>query len=296
MASLANNHVLDYGPAALADTRERLADAGIARAGAGPGIDAAIEPSIVTVKGLRVAVVAFTDRSPGYAAEAARPGTAYASLSRTDPFTRVLVGRALQRAHEADPDLLIASLHWGPNWDPTPAPGQRRFARWLIDRGVDVVHGHSAHVPQGVEVYRGRPIVYDAGDFVDDYVRKPKLHNERSFLFELRLIDGRVDALALVPIEIANRAVHLADETAAAWLRDRMRALSEPFGTTVERAGAGLVVPLNEDESDRRDTTAPTGANRSDQPISTSDRSPSPRRSAPAYSPTRRRGRHRTSR
>lgn len=154
------------------------------------------------------------------------------------------MGRALDRARALDPDLLVASLHWGPNWDPTPAPTQRRMARWLVERGVDVVHGHSAHVIQGVEVQHGRPIIYDAGDFVDDYVHKPELHNERSFLFELEMSNGGFDGLRLVPVEIANSAVDRAAADAAVWLRERMRSLSEPFGTDFERSGDGLWLPL----------------------------------------------------
>ena len=144
----------------------------------------------------------------------------------------------------SEPDLLVASLHWGPNWEVEPSDDQRRTARWLIDHGVDLVHGHSAHVIQGVETYRGRPIVYDAGDFVDDYVVKEGLHNDRSFLFELAVAGGRLDHLRLRPVEIVDERVEPASDEAAAWLRERMRTLSAAFDTTVERAGRGLRVPL----------------------------------------------------
>jgi poly-gamma-glutamate capsule biosynthesis protein CapA/YwtB (metallophosphatase superfamily) len=119
-----------------------------------------------------------------------------------------------------------------------------RFARWLVDCGVDLVHGHSAHVLQGVEVYRGRPIIYDAGDFVDDYVRKAGFHNERSTLFEMVLADGRLGELRVVPIEIEDETATLADDEAAAWVRETIRERSAPFGTTVKRAGDDLAIPL----------------------------------------------------
>ena len=44
----------------------------------------------------------------------------------------------------------------------------RRFARAVIDLGVDIYYGHCAHVFQGVEIYRGKIILYDTGDFIDD--------------------------------------------------------------------------------------------------------------------------------
>ena len=244
-ASLANNHVLDYGPVALADTLDHLSGGGVGHGGAGLDLEAAAAPSFVDVGGLDVGVIALTDQSPTYAAGQDSPGTAYRPLDPDNTLTRYLVGDAIDRAREADSDLVIASLHWGPNWVVEPAPHRRAFARWLIDRGVDLVHGHSAHVIQGIEVYRGRPIVYDAGDFVDDYALVGDLHNDRSFLFELDLVDGRFDALRLVPVEIEDLAVELAGTEAAAWLRERMRTLSEPFGTTFDRDGESLVLPLS---------------------------------------------------
>ncbi|MEF8841211.1 MAG: CapA family protein [Haloarculaceae archaeon] len=244
-ASLANNHVLDFGTGAFSDTLEHLSAGGIPHAGAGSDVGAAIEPSFVEIGGLDVAVVALTDRSPSYGAGPNSSGTAFVRTDLRDPRTRRLVGTALARARGADPALLVASLHWGPNWETRPSRRRRRFARWLVDRGVDVVHGHSAHVVQGVEIYRGRPILYDCGDLVDDYAVKPDLRNDRSFLFELLISEGELSALRLVPVEIAGEAANRADEAVARWLRDRMRARSAAFGTTLRREGDGLRVPLD---------------------------------------------------
>lgn len=244
-ASLANNHVLDFGSAAFEDTLAALSDGGIPHAGAGMDRSTAFQPSMVKVGGLSVAVVAFTDRSPLYAAGTNRPGTAFVRIDPGDPTTQWLVRSALERARAADPDLIVASLHWGPNWETQPSTERRAFARWLIDQGVDVIHGHSAHVIQGVEVYRGRPIIYDAGEFVDDYAIKAGLHNDRSFLFELEVREGRLSALRLRPIEITNERVVEAGRETAAWLRTTMRERSAAFDTTVRREGEGLRMPLS---------------------------------------------------
>jgi poly-gamma-glutamate synthesis protein (capsule biosynthesis protein) len=246
VAGLANNHLLDFGPRALRDTVTHLEDGGIATTGAGDDRKAAFAPAVTTVADIDVAVVALTDQAPTYAAQGNASGTAFTTLSTDDPLSKRRVDAALSRAREQDPDILVATLHWGPNWEVRPSETQQDVAHWLVDRGVDVVHGHSAHVVQGVETYRGRPIIYDAGDFVDDYLVKEGLHNDRSFLFELVVDDGTFEALRLVPVEIAGSAVGRASETAAAWLRDRMRTLSEPFGTTIERAGDGLRIPLGQ--------------------------------------------------
>ncbi|NUB89783.1 CapA family protein [Haloterrigena sp. SYSU A121-1] len=268
VCALANNHVLDYEEVALRDTLEHLDEAGIARTGAGETIDEALDPAVVTVDGdegdetdgLELAVVSFTDNTPEYAADEESPGTAWIDVSESrrdsssriqsddtvdDERTRERVREALSRARETDPDLLVASLHWGPNMVTEPPDSFRAFGRWLVEEGVDVIHGHSAHVFQGIEVYDGAPIVYDAGDFVDDYAVDDELRNDRGFLFELAVTeDGTPTELRLRPTEIDGCAVHEASPDAAAWARDRMRELSAPFGTAFDRDGEALVLAL----------------------------------------------------
>jgi len=244
-ASLANNHLLDYGPVALLDTVDHLDEAGIANAGAGGDRTSAFRPTVATAGDLDVGVVALTDQSWSYRAGSDSPGTAWTRLRTGNRSARRRVESALAAVHRRDPDLVVASLHWGPNWVVRPSDSQRRFARWLIDRGVDVVHGHSAHVIQGVEVYRGRPIIYDAGDYVDDYLVKPDLHNDRSVRAELEIVDGRLDRLRLAPVEIVDERVERATGNVAAWVRERVRTLSAEFGTAVEREGRGVSVPLD---------------------------------------------------
>ncbi|WP_050031775.1 CapA family protein [Halorubrum halophilum] len=248
--SLANNHVLDYSEPALRDTDSHLTDAGIAHAGAGTDSDSALEPAAFEAGDLTVAAFGLTDQSEEFAAGASEPGTAFATLDPSVPATRSLVETVLERAAEHDPDLVVASLHWGPNWETEPRAVHERFGRWLIDQGVDVVHGHSAHVLQGVEVYHGRPIIYDAGDFVDDYVDyidREGVHNKRSALFELVVRDGNLDELVVEPIEIVDEAATLADDDIAEWVRDTLTARSAAFDTEVERSGDRLAFPLSEE-------------------------------------------------
>ena len=244
--ALANNHVLDFEEPALEDTLAHLQEAGIAHSGAGRDLEAALDPAVVDADGLEVGFVSLTDNTPEYAAGEDDPGTARVEFDVDDEASRSTVREALARAREADPDLLVASLHWGPNMVTEPPPAFREFGRWLIEAGVDVVHGHSAHVFQGIEVHEGRPVLYDAGDFVDDYAVDDDLRNDRSFLFVL-VVDGGVPVeLRLVPTEIREMAVREADGAVAAWSRERMRERSAGFETTFRREGEALVVPLRE--------------------------------------------------
>lgn len=243
--SLANNHTLDFGETALTDTIDHLEEADIGAAGAGETREDALAPTVVDIGDVTVAMVSFTDQFRPYRAGMASPGTAFVPLDPDRTKTRQEVRHSLRRAREADPDLLVASLHWGPNWVVAPDQTQQRFARWLVDEGVDVVHGHSAHVLQGIETYRGRPILYDTADIVDDYVIKENLHNDRSGLFELVIEGGTLAGVRVRPVEIDEEAVGPASETAAAWVQDRIETLSGEFGTRVERDDGGLWIPLS---------------------------------------------------
>jgi len=242
-ASLANNHAMDYGAVALTDTIDALEAAGIDVAGAGESPAAAREPATFSVGAVDVAVVSFADRYVGYSATDDRPGIAHIKPDPADPDTQRIVGEAMERAQANDPDLLVASVHWGPNWVERPSKLLVDFGHWLVDRGVDLVHGHSAHVVQAIERYGDGVVLHDTGNFVDDFGIKGDLGNDRSFLFEVTLEGGRLEEIRLVPIAIDD-GVSRAGEDEAAWLRETMRARSAPFETTYERDGDGLVVSL----------------------------------------------------
>jgi len=244
--TLANNHVLDFGAVALRDTIDALDDAGIARVGAGRDVDEALDPLAFSAGDCRVAVVGFTDNTPEYAADPDTPGTARVECDPDDADTRSMVRDALGRADALDPDLLVASLHWGPNMVVHPDERYREFGRWLVGEGVDVVHGHSAHVFQGVDVRDGAPILYDTGDFVDDYAVDETLRNDRSFSFELSVTaDGDPTELRLHPVNLEYCRVETADSAVAAWCRERMRERSADFDTTFRRDDSDLLVDID---------------------------------------------------
>lgn len=242
-ASLANNHAMDFGEVALLDTIDALEGAGIENAGTGKTPADAREPATVSVGDLDVAVVSFSDEYEFYAATEDRPGIAWARTDPEDSRTRRVVGEAIERAEATDPDLLVASVHWGENWVEVPGDRLVSFGHWLVDQGVDLVHGHSAHVVQAVEQYGDGVVLHDTGDLVDDFGIKAGRGNDRSYLFEVTVAGGEFEEVRLVPFHIDD-GVRPATEKEAAWLRNTMRERSEPFETMYERAGDGLVVKL----------------------------------------------------
>jgi poly-gamma-glutamate capsule biosynthesis protein CapA/YwtB (metallophosphatase superfamily) len=243
-ASLANNHAMDFGATALTDTLDHLIGAGIAHAGAGRSLLQAREPGLVSVGGYDVAVVAFTDNTPEYAAREDRAGVAYLDVDPDDAETRAVVTDALETARSLGPDLVVASLHLGPNMVSEPAATHERFGRFLAEQGVDIVHGHSAHVVQGIEHHAGTPILYDTGDFVDDYRVDRELRNDRTFLFVADVDATGVHSIRLEPVEIEDCMVTWADDDAAAGARKAIRERSRAYGTTFERDGEALVTNL----------------------------------------------------
>ncbi len=246
VCSLANNHILDYEKPALVDTIQHLDQANIAYSGAGRTSEEALQPAVVSINALDVAVVSLTDNTPEYAAGPHSPGTAHIEIDSHDEHTIEKVQKALSLAAEHNPDLLVASLHWGPNMVEEPPESFREFGRWLIDRGVDVIHGHSAHVFQAIEVHEHRPICYDMGDFIDDYTVDDTLRNDRSFLYELIVTDsGRPTELKLHPIEIRDYAVHHASVDTVEWCHDRVHDRTDGFETTYHRDDETLIVDLN---------------------------------------------------
>jgi poly-gamma-glutamate synthesis protein (capsule biosynthesis protein) len=118
-----------------------------------------------------------------------------------------------------------------------PNEQQIQFAHQLIDLGVDIIHGHSAHVFQGVEIYKEKVILYDTGDFIDDYAVDPEFRNDRSFLFEFVIEGKKIKTLKLIPVIIQNMQVNFAINHDKRSAIARMQYLSSKFGTKVHDNG-----------------------------------------------------------
>lgn len=241
--TLANNHVLDYGPEALLDCLDLLDRAGIKRAGAGRNVIEASKPAFVDIPGCRIAVMALTDNEPEWEAGEATPGTHYVSVDSQglkEPYCSRVTKAVKQARGQAD--LVIISAHVGPNWG-APSRELRTMARDIIDLGADVYWGHSNHTPQGIEIYKGKPIFYSTGDFLDDYAVDEHERNDLCFLFILEIQGDHLVGIRLHPVRIDDCRVRLAHDDEADFLRKSMQAKCAAFGTPVEFDGhVGRVV------------------------------------------------------
>jgi poly-gamma-glutamate synthesis protein (capsule biosynthesis protein) len=237
---LANNHILDFEERGLRDTLHVLGANGIRHAGAGVNAAKAAAPAMLEANGARVALLACTDNEPAFAAGAGHPGTNYLAVSlQAETLARIADGIA--QAREQGADLVVFSNHWGANFVERPSPEFRSFARHVIELGADVYYGHSAHICQGIEIHRGKPILYDTGNFIDDYAVHPLLRNDRSCLFKVMFERGRLQRVELLPVSLDVGYVALARGKELEAICARMEMLCAEFGTKLVRCGERLV-------------------------------------------------------
>lgn len=241
--SIANNHSLDYEYDALFEMLTTLDRAGIARAGAGRNLEDASAPAFFEAAGRRCAMIAFTDNEPSWAARKDKPGVYYVPIDVDDPRAQGLFDRISLIKEETG--FVIVSAHWGPNWGYSPVASHIPFGRRLIESGADIVFGHSCHVFQGIEFYRGGAIIYSAGDFIDDYAVDEEERNDESFIF-LADIEKKVRSMRLYPTVIEDFSARIAEYPRAELIAAKMKNLCAEFGSMArweEREGCLRVSP-----------------------------------------------------
>ncbi len=160
IVTLANNHILDFGPEGITDSIAALNEAGIRYVGAGEDLEEAKKLEIMEVGGRKIGFLGLSRvyMAPDWAAGANHPGV----FSTYDPTM------ALEEIAKADElvDYLVVYVHWGVERETTPKSYQQVMGRQYIDAGADLVIGSHPHVLQPVEYYNGKPIMYSLGNFV----------------------------------------------------------------------------------------------------------------------------------
>ena len=209
VACLANNHIMDQGERGLADTLAALDEAGVRHLGAAMTPQNAEAPLMLEAGGLRLVLLNIAEGE--FSRSHGGPGAA--------PLRPVANCRAVTAAAGAA-DIVLVFLHAGNEQILFPPPWVQRFCRDLIDAGAHAVIAHHPHVPQGIELFRSRPIAYSLGNFLFDWPEHEP-ETDTSFLLELELSAGGVCGLQVHPIRKATTggAALLADEERADCLR-----------------------------------------------------------------------------
>jgi UDP-N-acetylmuramoyl-tripeptide--D-alanyl-D-alanine ligase len=197
LVATANNHSGDYGRQALLEQASWLDAEGIGHAGSGPDRQSAFSPAYRKAGEWTVALFSIDATQRGFAADEAIAGNAFLPLNDPGAWSATLaplIEDARKLAH-----VVLVAVHWGPNLAPVPAADEIACGHALIDAGADAVLGASAHVLQGVEVYRGRPIIHDAGDLLFDAVSRSTTD---SGLFALEVDADGVHGLRFTPLAV----------------------------------------------------------------------------------------------
>lgn len=157
VATLANNHAMDFGYQGVFDTQAALAAAGIAYTGAGRDRNEAARPVFLEGQGRTYCLLSYSRTLPqSFWAGETTPGTASVT---PDQLEREVTACA-------DSNLsTIVTFHWGKEMTDNIAPYQRELAHRAIKAGARMVLGHHPHKIQDMEIYKGRPILYSLGNF-----------------------------------------------------------------------------------------------------------------------------------
>ena len=177
--TMAGNHIADCGAQGIADTIAELDRLGIAYCGAGETLQEATRPAVIHAGGRIIKLLSYNCVGPEASwAGDDRAGCAFLRIETEDgspiapaaPLSRMAdeAAQTLARdiaAARVGADLVIVALHKGLVHRPaTLAPYERAVAQAAIDAGADVVAGHHAHIVQGIEFYRGKPIFHGLGN------------------------------------------------------------------------------------------------------------------------------------
>jgi poly-gamma-glutamate capsule biosynthesis protein CapA/YwtB (metallophosphatase superfamily) len=207
LVTMANNHVLDYGPTGLADTMAAAKAARFPYVGIGDNAAAAWAPYVTTIKGVTIAVVGVSqvaELASSWVATSSRPGEANAiDLSRT---------LAAVRAAKRLAKIVIVFMHWGTEGEACPDPAQLSLAPKLAAAGASIIIGAHAHMLQGSGWLGHTFVAYGMGNF---------LWWERSYstatgILELTLHSGIPLSARFIPAVVSRTGQPVVDRGAAA--------------------------------------------------------------------------------
>jgi hypothetical protein len=128
-------------------------------------------------------------------------------------------------------DILVVSINWQSDKDPSVPFSQSDIAHQLVDAGADIVIGHGGHISKGVEKYKNRPIFYSTGDFVTDSKLVAGQDELESFIFQVEINSLKLRKVILTPILIKDLQTNLATGEKAVKIMEEIEEESLIFST-----------------------------------------------------------------
>jgi len=216
IASLANNHIADYGLRGLEDTISVLEEQGIAWVGAGWAPEEASEPLIIDKGDCKIGILALAQPE----ISAAKRGKWGAGVLEYDAAIKTMERLA------REVDVAIAYLHFGVEFFEYPTPHQVRFSRSLIDHGALLVLGHHPHVPQGYEHYKNGFIAYSLGNFIFDMPGGTHKFSRLGLLVKAEIEKDGIKSVEVIPVDTSGGNPRLLRDDEGKEAEDYLRRLS----------------------------------------------------------------------
>ena len=199
IATLANNHIMDFSASGMNQTIQACRTANILTVGAGDNLDAALQPARLTIRGVRLSILSFCEAEFGLASENSPGAAGIFTPAPLPPWPR-------QRPHA---DVLLVAAHGGVEFFPLSPIQRARQLRSFIDTCADCVIGNHPHVPQAWEFYRSGLIFHSLGNFLFRLNSPPHPLANWSLLPRLRFSGRRLLGFDAIPVilDSAGRVV-----------------------------------------------------------------------------------------
>lgn len=218
VATLANNHVFDYGAGAFRETLKLLEENDIRSVGAGMNAEEARKPLILEVSGVRIGIVNFSE-GEDLTAAISGPGVFGWDVDAVVESIRAI---------RPDVDIILVVCHGGVEYIPFPPPYLAEAYRRAADAGADLVIGHHAHVPQGIQFVNGVPICYSLGNFVF-WQETDLLYRKLGYLVKAGVSREGLSHLDIIPYGIGPESLRLLQHDERAHFFEALRRVTLPL-------------------------------------------------------------------
>ena len=225
--NLANNHSMDYGYSALHQETMALNACGIGHCGAGEDKTQALMPAFISCRGIVLGFIGV-DTETNYAAATVDCGGI--NYIPENKLIRIMAGAIAIARSKAD--IVIITPHWGKNWEEQPNSRRISIARKLIDLGADLIIGHSSHLIQGIEIYRGKYIIYDMGTILFDRVNENRM--KYSAIYTIKISQSGVTDLVITPVKLSRAKASIASDPDSKYIVDLLINLSLQLSQEVD--------------------------------------------------------------
>lgn len=244
ICALANNHLLDWNYAGMLETIKALDQIHIKYSGMGKTINEAQAPAIFENEEGRILVFSMAHDSSGVPAEWSATGK-NGGVFLIDAFDKENLQKIQTQIekYRKPNDVVVISIHWGSNWGYQLPPVDIKFAHALIDQvGVNIIHGHSSHHPRPIEIYKGHPIIYGCGDFINDYEGIGGHEEFRpdlclAYFINFKTKPFKFQRLDLECLKINHFRLNHASAEDTNWMYEMLSRECKPFGLSFGRSG-----------------------------------------------------------